>query len=742
MALVYAALTDKEAFWQAAKKKLPPTASKKDIITLQGEFENQYAKDEKDRLATLWNCFIGLQSKSICHTGIRNEFAMNLNGVYPDVWFIEDMGAFLHDYLTEHLHQQIDTFKENPALYRDIILAEMQGERLELLSSTLEKTKPKLEQTIKQTLVEHGINPQGYTKKINSYLGALEDISPSFGSNALMSSLSSILAPSFKKDDELLLVIKDWINREFQFNNEPHENQVVSFDKIQKTTALFKKYQAALRTWNHELITPEQLDHLENLLESYKKNCLQSSSPQPISEEQEIAIGQFEKACSAFKSDGQCHWIENFFIQWAMARRNDEPNDLRQLYSSLYDSTMLEKILVTDTFLEKQFPNTQEEIEITPYLINRLFLHATTVHPKAWTNTFSNTLERVYDFVANELTNQAQDPSALALKRDSYPEGLLRQLKYLQEYYQYLREDHLKQPENIDFYLPMKQFILTVRQFIFVTHCLPSTQKEAFMASLDNEFLQSIIKNSKDLIQVVEELSETQKESFMNSWGDEFLQSIIKNTHDLSQVATRSPAIQAKAFMASLSNQFLQSFIKNSDDLGLVVHELPGTQKDAFITYLSNEFFEKEPCSIASSTAFSQKTKAEKQQSLINYINNNELSLTKLSDLYNKVQTIYSFNEHRNVETDRFFGIKNTTSWQSTLGVLRNKALVTLFTEVDAKATKEEKLELLSEAKKLPLFQEHRSNSFFAGAWGSTASVKKIEEKEEEINVNQKSNII
>lgn len=128
-----------------------------------------------------------------------------------------------------------------------------------------------------------------------------------------------------------------------------------------------------------------------------------------------------------------------------------------------------------------------------------------------------------------------------------------------------------------------------------------------------------------------------------------------------------------------------------------------------------------------------QNTKPEKQNTIVEFIQNNRLSVDELNTLYNNLRDTEVLNEHRNPKTDSFFGIKNTTSWQHTLGKLRSKALEALFKKVDAETTKEGKLILLAKAKTFPLFQEHRSNSIFAGAWGRTASVAKIEEKEEEL---------
>ncbi|KTC86783.1 J domain-containing protein [Legionella brunensis] len=126
-------------------------------------------------------------------------------------------------------------------------------------------------------------------------------------------------------------------------------------------------------------------------------------------------------------------------------------------------------------------------------------------------------------------------------------------------------------------------------------------------------------------------------------------------------------------------------------------------------------------------------TKLKKQEILLREIKKNQLSVAEFSLLYNAVKNIEPLNEHRNPNLDRFFGIKNTTSWRNTLQEFRARALSTLLEEVEAIDDPNEKFQRLESAKQLPLFKEHRNNSVFTGAWGRTSAVKKIEEQQEEI---------
>ncbi|MBA3536352.1 MAG: hypothetical protein H0T84_07070 [Tatlockia sp.] len=589
LALVYAALTDKYAYWQEAlTKHLPSTASPKDIITLRGDFETTYPQDEVDRLSTLWQCFITLGSKKVCHTGIRNDFTMTLNGVYPGIWIIENIDAFLLAFMTEHLNHQIDKFRIDPPLYRAMVLSDLSGERLGPLKKALKQSQPVLEESIINTFATHGINPKNCSKKINDYLQAIEDLTPTWEGKAGMSALASILAPRFNPD-KLLLVIQNWIKSSFEFNNDSHARQVMTFNSAQEISKLITKYQGLLRAWNQEMITETQIDELNHLLKSYETKCMERAAPQ-IDEELSVAMLRFEKVSFAFRNDARYDWVENFFIHWALAKETDNQESLIQLYSSLHEPVIQEKYLVTDDFLEQQFPQTASEIEITPYLINRLFLHAIMVHPTQWTKLFSNYFSRVHTFVEQELVNPGQAHQALALKNDSYPKALMQQMKFLHTHFQSIQEERENPIVPFDFYLPMKHFIRNTMQLNNVMMLLSDSQKTAFINFLGHEFLKTLIKSFSKIVSVIKGLSENQIPVFMNALGHEFLITLIKNTMHLGMIIYPLTETQIPIFIDALGNEFIKTLIKSPTDLWRVIKECSENQIPVFINALGNEF--------------------------------------------------------------------------------------------------------------------------------------------------------
>jgi hypothetical protein len=117
---------------------------------------------------------------------------------------------------------------------------------------------------------------------------------------------------------------------------------------------------------------------------------------------------------------------------------------------------------------------------------------------------------------------------------------------------------------------------------------------------------------------------------------------------------------------------------------------------------------------------------------------------------------------HKNKRWDSIFGLKNTATWRNTMEKVREDAVRQLgmelqaikkacddFMDNDQKYTQYDKetflavkkgweitdqLKLLHKAREMPIFNEHRNNSIFAGAFSRTEAVKWIDARIEENN--------
>lgn len=582
LALVYAALTDKDVFWQETKNSLPKTVSQ---ITLRGEFEEQYPKDEADRLLTLWKSFQIIASRtSICHAGIRNEFCMTLNGVYPGVELIEDINAYIHSFLLEHLYEQIETFKSAPERYREILFAEMQGERSEHLKMVLMQSKSYLQSTIERRCNAQGVKPELFKKLLEKYLDALDDLSVSWEKHAALSALSSLLAPSLKTEDGLRLVVKKWIKVNYQLDNNAHEQQVISFNNAQNAVALLQKFQTLIATWNQEVLSQEQIEQLSTMLDDYHKDCLDKRSPQCASDTLLNAMKDFEKACEAFKADRRYDWVENFFAKWSVAKIDAA----RQLYKELNAPEMQEKYLVTTDFLKLVFPEGATKIDVTPYQINRLFLHAIMVPVAQWKGDFFKSLLISYKYVVEKLATGGKDKiTQSALKKDSYGPNLMSQINYLLACYS--KDKEPTAPSS--FYIPMKHVVKTITHCCDVINHLTGTQEIIFINALGHNCLKNLITDNLSLAKVIKVLTKTKIPAFIDVLGCDFVRNRITSAYDLTYVMKNFQEFKWSTFINTLGEDFLKTVIISTSSLSEIkVLYLSEAQNYDFINALGADF--------------------------------------------------------------------------------------------------------------------------------------------------------
>jgi hypothetical protein len=115
----------------------------------------------------------------------------------------------------------------------------------------------------------------------------------------------------------------------------------------------------------------------------------------------------------------------------------------------------------------------------------------------------------------------------------------------------------------------------------------------------------------------------------------------------------------------------------------------------------------------------------------------NRLNVKQMAVLFNALRNDPKFYEKVNEgksKWEKFWGLENTTQWSDTFETIRTKAKQQLFKEFDDLKSNTAKLKLLKWAEKESLFNEHRNNSFFAGAWGRTGAVSEIQSKAKEVS--------
>ncbi len=80
-------------------------------------------------------------------------------------------------------------------------------------------------------------------------------------------------------------------------------------------------------------------------------------------------------------------------------------------------------------------------------------------------------------------------------------------------------------------------------------------------------------------------------------------------------------------------------------------------------------------------------------------------------------------NRHKNLLSDTIFGNKNTDTWKKVMKQIREPATAALLGEVSRMLETDDKIKRLKEACEMPLFNQHRNNHWYTGAFGDTHAV-------------------
>ncbi|KTD33645.1 Ankyrin repeats (3 copies) [Legionella moravica] len=184
----------------------------------------------------------------------------------------------------------------------------------------------------------------------------------------------------------------------------------------------------------------EWLDSLL-VLEQWLNNqelSLQALLADTASLEQQLRA--FERGVSFWRSNTYYDFISNYTAQWFAARNEGDIPVLASLFARLCELFFNENtpeahsnpaIRVDDALLSKWMTQTAEDgtLDVSPYQINRIILHALCYEPNTWSLLFRRCLTVVLTFIHNRC-NQGLNSAGEALFRDSWPQELLDQIEY------------------------------------------------------------------------------------------------------------------------------------------------------------------------------------------------------------------------------------------------------------------------------------------------------------------------
>ncbi|STX63473.1 hypothetical protein [Legionella moravica] len=221
-----------------------------------------------------------------------------------------------------------------------------------------------------------------------------------------------------------------------------NDNEHAPFAKVYLLTRLldaihqYKTHQTLLdigdihaedhRAWEHSL--------------GFMARCLGNQAPSlqellSDTETLERTIKAFEHGLGMWKNSSFHDFISNYFANWhaatgeaGLAVRANLFTKLSELFfrENARTQNAMPAIRVTDSKLAEWTGRMNEDgvLDITPYQINRILLHALCYTQDTWSETFTMNLRILLRFLRNRF-NEAQGVGALALARDSYPDTLL-----------------------------------------------------------------------------------------------------------------------------------------------------------------------------------------------------------------------------------------------------------------------------------------------------------------------------
>ncbi len=185
--LVYRALTDRSAYPKA----------------------EQDNKSLDQRLETLANTVRDLRIDE-CHTGVRNDIVMTLNGVFTKpaninepltrVMLIEDLDAFILSVATETVESLLDQIKKESSdrfytiLTRWLLTGDMPNEP-SVPSNILAFLEANLRELLRKKLLNNGINPddKNAETKIDNLMAFLDQLSPPLGNDVFLHNVNELM---------------------------------------------------------------------------------------------------------------------------------------------------------------------------------------------------------------------------------------------------------------------------------------------------------------------------------------------------------------------------------------------------------------------------------------------------------------------------------------------------------------------------------------------------------------------
>ncbi len=362
-------------------------------------------------------------------------------------------------------------------------------------------------------------------------------------------------------------------------NADPHFSRdvLLSFIRVAEIQELLNRYGWFLQI-NHRGLVKECIKICEDYVNHLDKT--------PESEWAPLENGKLDEMSRVLSSEeflkekDFINWTTDFFASYFLADQKRKDILLAKLFYFALDQG---KIKVPDDFLDAIYREEKSEkgfLDIKPYHINRIFLHAFTVPVDQWSAGYRKTLTK-----ALKLLGSSNEKLNMELKRDSYPPELTEQLRSLltaaKERYGYLGIS--LSPYN--YFFPLFHYPRNLNEWMGIIKNLPPDQIIDACKNLE-------IRQGKILLQrfnyeeitfesLFKKLRPEQITAFLKTNLSKFIKE-FRNFKDLVD------DLHPEQITAVLKTNF-SSLIRDFENFKDLIRDLDTDQKFAVLTELKNQ---------------------------------------------------------------------------------------------------------------------------------------------------------
>jgi hypothetical protein len=548
------------------------------------ESENEELAAEKDkanRLLSFFNCLVQLNQHPVCHQGIRHELTFLINKIYPGINIIEDPMFTILSYLKEKIFNQfINGYTAANSEKRKQLMSGLITWMMECKVDTLLKEMDnnfckQLYEELDELFVHHGSNPKQLIPLIDQALSYLE-FSCDPQAYPQFANLNYLLNEAPDQCQIRSAALTQVIEHIPQVEPDTSEHclAIEHFCLMYQAHKEMTKYASLIAAHGFT----DAINQVLLLCEKYFKEWIAKKDFLTVTPNLIERIQEGNQILEEIRQNKLTALVENFFAHWFIAEKQYDRSAQKKLYQTiLLDETENKKILLSDSEIKYLMRSNTAvgEKEITPYEINRIFLHAILKRPEEWSSLFYDAFAKVLQFVKDNFNLNTE--VAFSLNRDSYPADLLNQLDYLQKCFKALIEKEeiqsIERPHRQMILLP--ENIRTGAEWILLVKILQSDGDETLWKQIylrNSVHIQSILSKSEENVRSkIQSIPTAYRRDFIRS---ELLAMNTRDSYQLYAYLTEIPKEERYDILQSLGEK-LNQIIKTGKQLNFIIRTLP-----------------------------------------------------------------------------------------------------------------------------------------------------------------------